>query len=142
MVIEYNCRFGDPETQAVLPLLETDLLEIMEAVTDGRLVDIDIRFSKNHAACVVLASGGYPSVYKTGLAISGLNANGNINEDMVTIYHAGTECKEGVFYTSGGRVLGVTAVSSTLDEVLKKAYKAAEIINFDSLHYRKDIGKY
>ena len=139
MVIEYNCRFGDPEAQAVIPLLETDLLEIMEAVTDGRLADVKIRFSTAYAACVVLASGGYPQSYKTGFAISGLDTAENTE---VSIYHAGTELKNGCFYTAGGRVLGVTATASALNSALEAAYKAAGTIDFDGVHYRRDIGKY
>jgi len=142
MVIEYNCRFGDPETQAILPLLETDLLDIMEAVTDGRLDTVDIRWKSAHAACVVLASGGYPAAYKTGFAVEGLDTNGNIKEGEAVIYHAGTEYKDGLFFTSGGRVLGVTACAPSPDAALEKAYKAAGIIRFDGIHYRKDIGKY
>jgi len=142
MVIEYNCRFGDPETQAVLPLLETDLLEIMQAVTDGKLADININWKKAHTACVVLASGGYPSAYKTGFPISGLDENGaSANKDAI-IYHAGTKYKDGAFYTAGGRVLGVTTVAPTLDASLEAAYKTAANISFEGIHYRSDIGKY
>jgi len=140
MVIEYNCRFGDPETQAVLPLLETDLLEIMEAVTDGKLDSVNIEWSNAHAACVVLASGGYPSNYKTGLQISGLDENGGT--DRAVIYHAGTKYENGSFYSAGGRVLGVAAVAASLDSALETAYAAASSVNFDGIHYRKDIGKY
>jgi phosphoribosylamine--glycine ligase len=142
MVIEYNCRFGDPETQAILPLLETDLLDIMEAVTDGRLDTVDIRWKSAHAVCVVLASGGYPASYKTGFAIGGLDIDGNIKDSEAVIYHAGTEYKDGSFLTSGGRVLGVTTCAPSLDSALEKAYKAAGTIRFDGVHYRKDIGKY
>jgi len=142
MVIEYNCRFGDPETQAVLPLLETDLLEIMEAVTDGKLANLNIRWKNAHTACVVLASGGYPSAYKTGFAISGLDENGNAKEGGAVVYHAGTEYRDGSFYTAGGRVLGVTAIAPTLSAALTSAYKTADTISFEGVHYRKDIGKY
>jgi phosphoribosylamine--glycine ligase len=138
-VIEYNCRFGDPETQAVLSLLETDILEIMEAVTDGRLSEIDIRWSSAYAACVVLASGGYPGSYKTGFVINGLDAAEN---DGAVVYHAGTEYKNDSFYTAGGRVLGVTTTASSLDLALEKVYKAAAKISFEGVHYRRDIGKY
>lgn len=142
-VIEYNARFGDPETQAILPLLETDLLEIMEAVSDEKLADINIRWKDAKAACVVLASGGYPNAYKTGLVINGLNAYGDIdNGGNTVIYHAGTEYKDGSFYTSGGRVLGITAVAPTLDAALKEAYNTVKTISFDGMRYRKDIGKY
>jgi len=139
MVIEYNCRFGDPEAQAVLSLLENDLLEIMEAVTDGRLSEIDIRWTEAHAACVVLASEGYPLSYKAGFQISGLEAAENSG---AVVYHAGTEHRENSFYTSGGRVLGVTAAAPTLKSALEKAYKAAGLINFEGVYYRRDIGKY
>jgi len=142
MVIEYNCRFGDPETQAILPLLETDLLDIMEAVTDSRLNTVDIRWKPAHSACVVLASGGYPTTYKTGFIIDGLDTDGKIKGSEAVVYHAGTEYKDDSFFTSGGRVLGVTAYAPSLDTALEKAYKAAGTIRFDGVHYRKDIGKY
>jgi len=142
MVIEYNCRFGDPETQAILPLLETDLLEIMEAVTNGKLDGIDIRWKNESCACVVLASGGYPEIYKTGFKIGGLNEKGGIEDNSVIVYHAGTEFKDGQFLTKGGRVLCVSAAAAAMDAALEKVYKAAGAINFDGAHYRKDIGKY
>jgi len=144
-VIEYNARFGDPETQAVLPLLETDLLSIMEAVTDGKLSDIEIRWSNQYSACVVLASGGYPDSYKTGSAINGLDETGNLNcggFNTVDVYHAGTKYDDGVFYTSGGRVLCVNATGTTLDNSLSIAYKAVNLIAFEGAYYRRDIGKY
>jgi phosphoribosylamine--glycine ligase len=142
IVIEYNSRFGDPETQAILPLLDTNLLEIMEAVTDGKLADIDILWKNAHSACVVLASGGYPSAYKTGFAINGLDANGATKDGKSVIYHAGTEYRDSCFYTAGGRVLGVTAVAPSLNSALEAAYKAAGEISFERVHYRRDIGKY
>jgi phosphoribosylamine--glycine ligase len=138
-VIEYNCRFGDPEAQAVLPLLETDLFDIMEAVTDERLSSLDIRWKNAHSACVVLSSGGYPASYKTGFTINGLDGQGQAAGDAV-IYHAGTEYKNGSFLTAGGRVLGISATASNLKASLEKAYKTAETINFEGIHYRKDIG--
>jgi phosphoribosylamine--glycine ligase len=141
-VIEYNCRFGDPETQAVLPLLETDLLDLMEAVTDGTLDRLSLRFSNAYAACVVLASGEYPASYKTGFAISGLDENGGVKNSDAAIYHAGTKFKDGVFYTAGGRVLGVTATAPELNSALAAAYAASRAINFEGMHYRTDIGKY
>jgi len=142
VVIEYNSRFGDPETQAVLPLLETDLFDIMQAVTDERLSSLDIKWSNKNSACVVLASGGYPQNYKTGFAVKGLDGNGcAVNKD-VTVYHAGTEYNDGGFFTSGGRVLGISAAGASLDAALEKAYRAAENICFDGVHYRRDIGKY
>ena len=141
MVIEYNCRFGDPETQAVLPLLKTDLLDVMEAVTDGKLSNIDIQWSCEKSACVILASGGYPASYKTNLVINGLDKNAGVGEG-VTVYHAGTEYKDDAFFTAGGRVLGIGAVSGSINSALEEAYKAAGKISFEGIHYRKDIGKY
>lgn len=138
-VIEYNCRFGDPETQVVLPLLKTDLLTIFKAVRDERLADVRVEFSDGAAACVILASGGYPQKYQTGFEIHGLDAMGQA--PGVTVYHAGTRLEDGKFLTSGGRVLGVTAVGSDLSEALAKSYAAAEKIVFEGVHYRKDIGK-
>jgi len=137
-VIEYNCRFGDPETQVVLPLLETDLLEIMEAIWEKRLDKMEVEWSRGAAACVVAASGGYPSKYETGLPIEGLLENGQAADAVV--YHAGTRLEQGGFVTAGGRVLGVTAVAPTLDKALDKAYEAVEKIHFAGMHYRKDIG--
>ena len=138
-VIEYNCRFGDPETQVVLPLLKTDLLTILKAVRDERLADVKVEFSDGAAACVILASGGYPQKYQTGFEIHGLDAMGQA--PGVTVYHAGTRLEDGKFLTSGGRVLGVTAVGSDLSEALARSYAAAEKIVFEGVHYRKDIGK-
>ena len=138
-VIEYNCRFGDPETQVVLPLLKTDLLTIFKAVRDERLADVKVEFSDGAAACVILASGGYPQKYQTGFEIHGLDAMGQA--PGVTVYHAGTRLEDGKFLTSGGRVLGVTAVGSDLSEALARSYAAAEKIIFEGVHYRKDIGK-
>ena len=138
-VIEYNCRFGDPETQVVLPLLKTDLLTIFQAVRDGRLAEVPVEFSDGAAACVILASGGYPQKYQTGFEIHGLDGMGQA--PGVTVYHAGTRLEDGKFYTSGGRVLGVTAVGEDLSEALAKSYAAAEKIVFEGVHYRKDIGK-
>ena len=139
-VIEYNCRFGDPETQVVLPLLETDLVDIMEAVWEEKLGELDIKWSKNACACVVMASGGYPEKYPTGLEISGLDQNGQCSADAF-VYHAGTRLENGKFLTSGGRVLGVTATADTLKNALDKAYGAVETISFEGAHFRKDIGK-
>ena len=138
-VIEYNCRFGDPETQVVLPLLDTDLVDIFDAVINEKLSQIDIKWKNASSACVVLASGGYPKKYETGLKITGLNENGQL--DDVKIYHAGTKLENNEFYTSGGRVLGVTAVSDTLKSAVDKAYGAVNDIKFDKMHYRKDIGQ-
>lgn len=137
-VIEYNARFGDPETQVVLPRLETNLVDICEAVIDGTLGDLDIKWKKGAAACVVMASGGYPESYKKGIEMSGLDEKGGVEGAIV--YHAGTKLENGKFYTNGGRVLGVTAVDDTLEGALKKAYDAVEKISFEGAHYRKDIG--
>jgi len=139
-VIEYNCRFGDPETQAVLPLLKTDLFDIMEAVTDEKLNNININWSNEFSACVVMASGGYPEKYETGFEIKGLNAAGGAENGM--IFHAGTSSNDSKFFTAGGRVLGVTETGLTPDEALKKTYKTVCGIEFNGVHYRKDIGKY
>ena len=138
-VIEYNARFGDPEAQVVLPRLKTDLVDICEAVIDGKLSELDIEWYDGAAACVVMASGGYPVAYKKGIEIFGLDENGQI--DGAIVYHAGTKYENGKFYTSGGRVLGVTAKAPTLDEALEKAYAAVKKISFDGAHYRTDIGR-
>lgn len=138
-VIEYNCRFGDPETQVVLPLLKTDLFTIMRAVRDERLGEVDIQWSTGAAACVVLASGGYPKKYETGLPIEGLGENGG--HSGVIVYHAGTKKQDGRFLTAGGRVLGVTGLGETLPQALEKAYGAVREITFKNAHYRTDIGK-
>lgn len=138
-VIEYNCRFGDPETQVVLPMLETDLTEIMEAIYNHRLSEIDVKWSSGSCACVVMASGGYPLSYPKGLEISGLNENGQL--DSCEVFHAGTKLSDGKFLTNGGRVLGVTAKGSTLKAAIDNAYAGVERIGFENAHYRKDIGQ-
>ena len=139
-VIEYNCRFGDPETQVVLPLLESDLLTVMLATTNGTLAETEVRFSNDAAACVILASGGYPVAYEKGKEITGLT-NGQLPDAKdVTVYHAGTALKDGKLVTHGGRVLGVTATAPTLEKALEKAYAATECISFDKMHKRTDIG--
>ena len=138
-VIEYNCRFGDPETQVVLPLLESDLLKIMLATTKGGLKDVEVRFSKDAAACVVLASGGYPVAYEKGKEITGLE-NGQLADGSAVVYHAGDTLQDGRLVTSGGRVLGVTATAPTLPQALKKAYAACDEIFFEKMHKRGDIG--
>ena len=138
-VIEYNCRFGDPETQVVLPLLDTDLYDIFEAIYDERLSEVDIRWKDESCACVILASGGYPKSYEKGKEISGLDDKGQA--DGVFVYHAGTKLSDGVFTTNGGRVLGVTATGKDLETALANAYSGAKKITFDKVHYRNDIGK-
>lgn len=137
-VIEYNSRFGDPETQVVLPRLKTPLIEIVEAVVNGTLAQQEIEWEDNACACVVMASGGYPKSYPKGLEITGLDDNGQI--PGVTVYHAGTSYKDGKFFTAGGRVLGVTACGNTLAAALQKAYDGVHRIHFEGAHYRKDIG--
>ena len=138
-VIEYNARFGDPEAQVVLPRLKTDLVEICEAVIDERLSDLEIEWEDGAAACVVMASGGYPVSYKKGIEMTGLDENGQV--DGAIVYHAGTKYENGKFYTNGGRVLGVTAKAPTLEEALDKAYAAVKKISFEGAHYRTDIGR-
>lgn len=140
-VIEYNCRFGDPETQVVLPLLESDLLKVMTACTEGTLADTEVRFSDGAAACVILASGGYPVAYEKGKPITGLVDGQLPDEPNVTVYHSGTAITEdGQLVTNGGRVLGVTATAPGLPRAISIAYEAAEHIHFDKLHKRTDIG--
>ena len=134
-VLEYNARFGDPETQVVLPRLKTDLYEIFDAIIDGRLSDVDIQWTDDACVCVILASGGYPESYKKGVPI----AIGKLPEDIV-LYHAGTAFKDGKLVTSGGRVIGVTAKGKDIEEARKKAYDAIKNINFDRMIYRHDIG--
>jgi phosphoribosylamine--glycine ligase len=134
-VIEYNARFGDPETQAVLCRLDSDLFDIMNAVIDGKLDEMDIKWKEDAACCVVMASGGYPTAYEKGKEITGLD---DVKESIV--FHAGTAVKDGKIVTSGGRVLGVTAVAPTLDEAIRKAYDDVDKIHFDQAHFRHDIG--
>ena len=133
-VIEYNCRFGDPETQVVLPLLESDLLKIMTAVTNGTLADCEVRFSNKSAACVIIASKGYPVKYEKGYEIS-------IPSDLTeSVYVAGAEKRDGKMITNGGRVIGVTATADTLKEAVAAAYEKVGRISFKNAYYRKDIG--
>ena len=139
-VIEYNCRFGDPETQVVLPLLKSDLLDIMLATTNGTLETTPVEFAGESAACVILASGGYPQKYATGKPISGLE-NGQLPGGEAVVYHAGTRQTAEGLVTGGGRVLGVTATAPTLADAVQKAYAAADKIRFGGLHRRSDIGK-
>lgn len=142
-VIEYNSRFGDPETQVVLPRLETDFVEIVTAVAEERLGQVDVRWSDEPCACVVLASGGYPGSYPKGLPIAGLGEDGQPADPAlgdVTVYHAGTKWEDGKFLTNGGRVLGLTARGETLEKALERAYAAAESISFEGGFCRKDIG--
>jgi len=138
-LLEYNARFGDPETQVILPRLKTDLIEIMDAIIDERLHEVEIQWENNAAACVIAASAGYPGSYQTGHEIFGLDQLESLKNVMV--FHAGTQKKQGKYYTSGGRVLGVTALGRTLDQAINEAYKAISLISFDGMHYRKDIGR-
>ena len=133
-VIEYNCRFGDPETQVVLPLLESDLFTVMRAVTDGTLKDAEVKFRDGHACCVILASRGYPEHYEKGFEIS-------IPADVADcVYVAGAKAADGKLLTSGGRVLGVTAVADTLPDAIREAYRMADTIHFENAFCRRDIG--
>lgn len=134
-VIEYNARFGDPETQVILPMLKTDLMDIFEAITDERLADINIEWETGSCVCVVLASGGYPQAYAKGKEIT----IGDLDEGVV-LCHAGTAIKDGKLVTSGGRVLGVCAKGESLEQARKKAYANVEKVRFDKMHYRTDIG--
>lgn len=138
-VIEYNCRFGDPETQVVLPLLQSDLLTIMLAVSEGQLAKVPVQFAQGAAACVVLASGGYPQSYRRALPITGLT-QGQLPGTSVTVYHAGTKQAAGGLVTAGGRVLGVTATADNLQQAVQRAYEGAAKIRFEGAHYRRDIG--
>lgn len=132
-VIEYNCRFGDPETQVVLPLLKSDLLDVMTACTDGTLADMKVEFYDKHACCVIMASEGYPSAYEKGYEIT-------MPKDEL-IFVAGAKEKDGKLVTSGGRVLGVTAVAESLEDAVSAAYDKVKKISFENAYYRKDIGK-
>lgn len=136
-VLEYNCRFGDPETQAILPLLDTDLLNITEACATGSLNQIDIQWKKGAAACVVIASEGYPGKYPSGREIHGLDAT----LDEAVVFHAGTKLNEGQVVTAGGRVLGVTGFGENFHEAIEHAYQAVGKIGFEGMQYRNDIGR-
>lgn len=137
-VIEYNCRFGDPETQVVLPRLKTDIMDIFEAINNETLSDLDIEWDDRACTCVIMASGGYPKSYPKGIEINGLT-DGQL--DGVTVYHAGTKRDGDKLVTSGGRVLGVTALGASIEDALAKSYAGVEKIKFDGAHYRKDIGQ-
>jgi phosphoribosylamine--glycine ligase len=133
-VLEFNCRFGDPEAQAVLPLLDTDFVDICEAILNTNLADLKISWKRKFSVCVVLASGGYPGSFKKGFKVNGLE---NIKDAIV--FHAGTKLEDGKFVTSGGRVLGVVSTSSDIKNAIDKVYSNVSMINFDGVHYRKDI---
>jgi phosphoribosylamine---glycine ligase len=137
MVLEFNCRFGDPETQPILMRLESDLVEAIEASIEGRVSAGDFRWSPDASVCVVMASGGYPGTIEVGKKITGIEDADKL--DGVKVFHAGTSARDGSFHTSGGRVLGVTARAQTLQGAVARAYEAVEKIKFDGAHYRKDI---
>jgi phosphoribosylamine---glycine ligase len=137
MVLEFNCRFGDPETQPILMRLESDLIEALEASIEGRVSEGDFKWSQESSACVVMASGGYPGTFDAGKRITGLEEAGAI--EGVKVFHAGTAKRGEAYYTSGGRVLGVTARAGDLETAVGRAYAACAKINFDGAHYRKDI---
>jgi phosphoribosylamine--glycine ligase len=137
MVLEFNCRFGDPETQPILMRLESDLLEAIEASIEGRVSEGDFKWSKDASVCVVMASGGYPGTFEQGKRIDGVEEAGEL--EGVKVFHAGTSKRDGVYYTAGGRVLGVTARARDLDAAVERAYEACAKISFAGAHYRKDI---
>jgi phosphoribosylamine--glycine ligase len=137
-VLEFNCRFGDPETQAQLIRLESDLLDLIEAAVEGRLDQADVRWDTRHALCVVMASGGYPGKYPTGLPITGL-PDTHARDDLA-VFHAGTKREGDTVVTAGGRVLGVTALGDTLADARRNAYEAVDRIHFDGAHCRRDLG--
>jgi phosphoribosylamine--glycine ligase len=137
-VLEFNVRFGDPETQALLPRLENDLIEVMNATVEGRLSEIELKWGSGAAVCVVMASGGYPGSYEKGKPISGLDS---LEDDSVVVFHAGTrKLDDGTTVTSGGRVLGVTGQGETIEEAIERTYDAVQRIHFEGAHYRRDIG--
>jgi phosphoribosylamine--glycine ligase len=137
MVLEFNCRFGDPETQPILLRLESDLVEALEASIEGRVSDGDFKWSSDASVCVVMSSGGYPGTFDAGKRISGVGEAARI--DGVKVFHAGTTKRDGAYYTSGGRVLGVSARAPELETAVRRAYDACAKISFDGAHYRKDI---
>jgi phosphoribosylamine--glycine ligase len=137
-VLEFNVRFGDPETQAILLRLESDLVEAMEACVDGRLCDAELRWTPGASACVIASSSGYPGKYETGLSITGLEAAAHV--PGVVVFHSGTAVKDGQIVTSGGRVLAVSATGETLEQALERAYQAMGEVRFDGMYFRRDIG--
>jgi phosphoribosylamine--glycine ligase len=137
MVLEFNCRFGDPETQPILMRLESDLVDALEASIQGRLSEGDFKWSEDASVCVVMASGGYPGTYAMGKRIDGLDDAGAVQG--VKVFHAGTSKRDGAYYTAGGRVLGVTARARDLETAVERAYEASAKIRFEGAHYRKDI---
>ncbi len=138
MVLEFNCRFGDPETQAVLMRLDSDLLEAIEASIEGRVSDGLFQWSKEASCCVVVASGGYPGSFASGKKISGLDHAAKLPD--VKVFHAGTTRRADGFYSNGGRVLGVSARAPKLDAAIARAYEAVRSVHFEDMYYRSDIG--
>jgi phosphoribosylamine--glycine ligase len=137
-VLEFNARFGDPETQALLVRLNSDLVDALEAAIDGRLAQTQLSWSHGASACVIASSGGYPGSYKTGLPILGLGSASQV--PGVQVFHSGTTLVGGKLHTAGGRVLGVTAAGDSLKEALARAYQAMAEIHFEGMYYRRDIG--
>jgi phosphoribosylamine--glycine ligase len=137
--LEFNCRFGDPETQVVLPLLETDLVDIVDSIVNCCFDQVQVRWKSEYAACVVAASGGYPGEYATGKVIEGLE-RASLSEGCL-VFHAGTRLENGLFVTDGGRVLGVTGMGGDLSEAVSRAYAGISQIDFDGMHYRRDIAR-
>jgi phosphoribosylamine--glycine ligase len=137
MVLEFNCRFGDPETQPVMMRMDSDVLGAFIASIEGRVSEGDLKWSRDSAVCVVLASGGYPGSYETGKKITGIEEADRL--EGVKVFHAGTALRDGAFYTAGGRVLGVTARGADLAQAVERAYAGVVRIHFEGMHYRKDI---
>src|SRR4029077_18587235 len=137
MVLEFNCRFGDPETQPILMRLESDLVDALEASIDGRVSEGDFKWSRDASVCVVISSGGYPGTFEQGKRIDGLEEAGAVSG--VKVFHAGTSKRDGAYYSAGGRVLGVTARAADLGTAVERAYEACGKISFAGAHYRKDI---
>ena len=134
-VIEYNCRFGDPETQVVLPLLESDLLTVMQATTNGTLAETEVKFADKHACCVILASAGYPTSYKKGFEMT------FTEEALAATFVAGAKLEDGKLLTNGGRVTGTTAIADSLEEAIKEAYRLSDGVKFEGAYRRSDIGQ-
>src|SRR6267378_3551659 len=137
MVLEFNCRFGDPETQPILMRLESDLLDTLEAAVEGRFINDDLRWTSDASVCVVVASGGYPGTFEAGKKIAGLEQAGEL--EGVKVFHGATSNRDDIYFTSGGRVLSVTARAANLDNAVQRAYEAVSTIGFEGMHYRKDI---
>jgi len=137
-VLEFNCRMGDPETQPLLVRMASDIVPALDAVVDGRLEDAQITWDERPAVCVVMASGGYPGKYEKGLPITGLEEAGKLED--VAVFHAGTARKDGRVVTAGGRVLGVTALGATVRDAIARAYEAVDMISWDGVQFRRDIG--